>query len=242
MKGRALVHDSPWLRPLGVLIAPGKTFASIAVRPTFLVPFLLLLLVGTAAGLVMTSKIDFGESIREATAESGREVPEEDLEQTIEVMNKFGWVFGMAGALVVQPVGLLLAALAFFLAFKIFGSEMTYGHSLAVICHAAMPILVVTFITLIVAAGKAELTPTEMQDGLVASNAAHFLSDDTSALVRAGARLIDFFSFWILALLLIGYRAVSGVKAQTATLTVISLWGVWMLLKFGLSAIQAAFG
>ena len=61
------MKDSSWGRLVGVLVAPGETFRSIAERPTWLPPLLVLTLLGGAVGLVLQMRTDPEEMVRGMT-------------------------------------------------------------------------------------------------------------------------------------------------------------------------------
>ena len=58
---------NPFQRIIGVLFSPDATFASIARRPDWVAPLVLILVVSFAAGIIMAPHIDFGSAAREAT-------------------------------------------------------------------------------------------------------------------------------------------------------------------------------
>src|SRR5436190_13648318 len=57
-------------RIFGVLFSPNETFASIARRPTWVAPLVLLLLVSLGFGLTMATRVDFAAAAREAIAQN----------------------------------------------------------------------------------------------------------------------------------------------------------------------------
>ncbi len=232
------MEHSRFLRPLGALISPGKTFASIAERPTWLVPLLLIVLFASATALASNGKVDYGDFLAQQTA--GQDLPEEDLEKAVEMMNKFGWAFALVGSLVTLPIGILVGTLIFWLVFKVLGSEMTFPVGLGVTTHAMMPMVIATVITVFMILARDALTMTELQNGLLASNPAAFLSADASPTLAAVLRQFDFFSFWVLALMIIGFRAATKLRPSTVTWSVAALWAFWMFAKFGMQWINIA--
>lgn len=239
------MEDSTWLRPFSVLLAPRKTFTSIAERPSWLPPLLLILLIGTVAGLALVPKIDYSETIREAVERQGQTIDaesEEQIQQGVEIMERFGWVFALLGSLVFQPLGILVSVLIFWLVFKTLGSELSFVDSLAVVAHALMPLVIASVITLAIGFGRESLTAEQLQTGLVASNPAAFLSDDASPTLTALLRQFDFFSFWILFLITTGFTAVSRLKPATVAGTTITIWLLWMLCKFAFAMVGNMFG
>ena len=226
-------------------MSPHKTFASISERPTWLAPLLLILLIGTVAGLALVPKIDYSETIREAVERQDQTLDaeaEEQIQQGVEIMERFGWAFAMLGSLVFQPLGILATVLIFWLVFKTMGSELSFVDSLSVVAHALMPLVIASLITLAIGFGRESLTAEELQIGLVASNPAAFLSDDASPTLVALLRQFDFFSFWILFLFIVGFTAVSRLKPSTVAATTVVLWILWMAAKFGFAMIGNLFG
>ena len=56
-------------RIIGVLFSPDATFASIARRPDWVVPLVLIVVLALVNGILVASHIDFGAPAREAGAE-----------------------------------------------------------------------------------------------------------------------------------------------------------------------------
>ena len=73
----------------GVFFSPGRTFASIARRPTWIAPLIL----WTALSLIVTSillpRIDFNRMIRASLERRGQTLPEERVNSIVESQKRF---------------------------------------------------------------------------------------------------------------------------------------------------------
>ncbi len=72
-------------RLVSVLASPTRTFQSIAERPTWLLPFLVLLGLGLLSVVVAVQKLDFDESIRYRLDQRGVELPPGEVEDVTTV-------------------------------------------------------------------------------------------------------------------------------------------------------------
>ncbi len=231
------MSDTSWRRIPGALIDPVNTFAKIAERPTWVLALVVLIAVGIGLNLVLAPKLDYGAAVRQAIEARGVSINEEQIDTQVQVMERFGWLIGLLGVVVFQPVGFALIALVFWMAFKILGSEMQYRPSLGVTVHAMLPLVIATLVTTALVFGRETVTVTELQDGVVKSNLSFLAGEDASATVKAALRGIDFFKLWSLGLLVIGYRAATRLGGSTVTFTVVALWAVWFAIRVGWAAI-----
>lgn len=236
------MNGEGWQRVVAVLFAPGQAFRSIAERPTWLPPLLCLVLVGTAFALTTTPKLDYGATVRDALEGRGIAMDEAAIESQVAIMERFGWVFGLLGTVVFQPLSFLLIALLFWIAFKLLGSEMKFLTSFAVTLHSLLPLAIAGLASIPVALGRDALTAEELQQGLLLSNLGFLAGEDAPAWAAAALRCFDFFSLWVLALYVIGFRAATRLRAGTVTGTAIALWIAWCLVKIVWSAVAAMFG
>jgi hypothetical protein len=232
------MNGESWSRIYRALVSPQKTFREIAERPTWAAALLALVLAGVLASLVISPKLDYAQMMLDAVEERGTSgASEEQLENVAELMGRFGWVMGLLGAVVFQPVGYLLVALLFFLVFKVLGSEMGFARSLAVTVHALLPLLVASLLTVLVVLRREELTLDELRAGLLASNLGVLAPEGAGKLLRGALRHLDFFSLWIMVLFVIGFRAATRLSGSTAVGVVGAVWALWYLGKVGWGAL-----
>ena len=59
-------------RLIGVFVSPKQTLASIAERPSWLAPLVLLVVLGTSVGALLNTKMNWGEYIRHKAEENAR--------------------------------------------------------------------------------------------------------------------------------------------------------------------------
>lgn len=223
-----------------VFVAPGDAFRAIAARPRFLAPLLLAIGIGLAFSAVWVTKADPVEFMKAQTEESGaaERIPPEKRGEALETQAKFFTVFAWVGPLVFAP--LMYAALAglFLFVYRFFyEAEATFAQSLAVVawCFAAFG-LVLNPLILLVMALKNEWS-VDPHSVVQASGAALLDKAITAKPLYALAGSLDLFSFWLIALLSIGYGAVIRKPASTAAWAIVTLWALYVAGKCAIAAI-----
>ncbi len=236
------MESSAFGRLIGVLVAPQKTFRSIAERPTWLVAFLVLALSPLLGGLVAKPKIDWEEVARHQIERSGADIPREAAEQQIEMTAKMGPFFIYA-APVFMTVGVLLFTLVFWGAFTLAGGELGFKRSLAVTVHGMMPMVVAGLLSVPVIVGMDTIPPDVLETGsYLKSSLGAFAPEDASIILVTFLSKIDVFTIWSLVLYVIGFTHSAKVKAKTAAITVGLLWLVWVAVTVGLASLGALMG
>jgi len=136
------MHDSAWGRLIGALVAPARTFESIARRPTWALAFIVLWVLGAGSSVLAWQKVDPGE-VREVNRERMgarmSEMTEEQREQALDQAAKFTPIFAYGCSAVMPPVAYLVSALMLWVALKIAGGTIGFQTSLAVTVHGMMP-------------------------------------------------------------------------------------------------------
>ncbi|HET9767459.1 MAG TPA: Yip1 family protein [Thermoanaerobaculia bacterium] len=236
------MENSAFGRLIGVLVAPQKTFRSIAERPTWLVAFLVLALSPLLGGLVAKPKIDWEEVARHQIERSAVDLTPAQVEQQVEITAKIGPFFIYA-APVFMLVGVLLFALVFWGAFTLAGGEPGFKRSLAVTVHAMMPMVVAGLLAVPVILGMDTIPPEVLETGgYLKSNLGAFAPEGAGIVLVTFLSKIDVFTIWCLVLCAIGFTHAAKVKARTAAITVGLLWLVWVVVTVGLAGIGALMG
>lgn len=234
------MKDSSWGRLIGALVAPGETFRSIAERPTWLPPLLVLVLLAWAVGFELQMRTDPEEMVRGQLEMVKVDVPQEQVDKMIEDAESrtTGAKAGLAtiGA-VIQPVLYAVVAVLFWIGFRLFGSEMDYLRSLATTLHAYMPLAVGSLINLPLMFTRETLTFEEASSGgVLVSSLKALAPEDASAATEMLLGSIDLFTVWTMILLAIGYREVAKVSPAVASGIVILFWLIFVLGKVGIAA------
>lgn len=174
----------PWGRPLGVLVSPLDTFRSIAARPSWLPPLLVLLVLFLAAQLVAMQKIDLEAAVREAMERQGQPVDDEQVERFAGIQAKAG----VACNAVLFPTGVALVAVLFWGLANVAGGEIGFRRSFAVTTHGLMPNAVSSLLTVPVALGRQEIDVAEAQQGILASHLGILAPADAPVMDDGAAR------------------------------------------------------
>lgn len=234
------MKDSSWGRLIGVLVSPGETFRSIAERPTWLPALLVLVLLGGAVGVAIQLKTDPGDMVREQFESIKFDVPQEQIDKEIEKAENrsTGAKIGLgAVGIVAQVVIYALLALIFWVAFKMFGSEMDYIGSLATTVHAYLPFAVGSLLNLPLMLAREKITFEDVRNGgVLVSSLKALAPEDASAVTESLLGSFDLFTIWTLVLLTIGYKAVAKVSTAVASGIVILLWLIWVVGKVAFTA------
>lgn len=224
-------------RIAGVLFAPAETFQDIARRPDIVVPLLLLLVIGFGATMMIMPRLDFASAYREAFESRGN-MSQEDMDRAVRVGTAFA-----KGLMYASPVVSLIvySALAgiFLIAFRLFGGEGTYKQAFSVLLYSWMPLLIFSIISAVVIVSKGTV-PAERANAMVMSSLGAFVDMKEHRVLFALLSSFDVFTIWFLALLTIGYSAISRLSRARSAAIVITLWAMSVVVKIGFAALSAS--
>ena len=234
------MEDSSFGRLFGVLFSPGKTFRSIAERPTWAVALLAVMLAAAAVGFISAQRTDYRDMIIESSRDRGRDVNEAQMEPAIEMMEKIGPAISAVSTPLIVAGLVALSALLYWVAFKLLGSDFSYKSSLAVSLHTAMPVVLSLLLSIPVILSRSTITYADMKHSggtFLQSNLSFLAPEDAPSWQTALLASLDFFGLWSLALAIIGYRALSRKPTQSVAVTVIVIWLIFVGIRVGWAAL-----
>ncbi|MBZ5514495.1 MAG: YIP1 family protein [Acidobacteriia bacterium] len=231
-----------WWRWLNVYISPGSAFQDIARKPEFIYPLIVGVVGALAVTETMLAKIGMERIVRHAIEQSGRasSMTADQMQQAIHQGATVGAVFAQVVALVGPVIFLVIvAALGLVIVNGIFAAKIDFKTSLSVAAYATLPGVISGLMSVaVILFGDPE---TFNPNNAAPTNPGYFLNPvETSKPLLAFAGSMDLFSFWILALLGIGYAEVTRrqVKPLSVSLVYLGAWLVWVLGKVGLAVLM----
>jgi hypothetical protein len=223
---------SEFSRLTGVFFEPGKTFADIVARPRWLVPMLLLILIGLAASVEMGQRIGWDRIIRHAFETNARaqSMDPQAREKAIQIQVKFASVSAYAGPVVAVPIYFLVVAGVLLGIFAgILSVPMKFKQALAVVAYANLPGVISGILLMVVMLLK---NPDEFNfQNPLAFNPGAFMDPLTSSKsLYSLATSLDLFTLWVIVLLTIGFKSAAPRKLSFAGafLAVLLPWCVWV--------------
>jgi hypothetical protein len=236
--GSALT-DSGAGRLLGVLVRPGDTFRSIAARPTWAAPLLVLVTLALAVGWMASARIDVAQLIRHQNEVTGGQLNAEQVEQRIELVKKIEPFGVLAQGLIAAPALYLLCALLFWVGFKLLGSELSYRAAFSTALHGFLPLGVEALLAVPVLWSRASLTQDEARNlSFLVDSLAAAAPEGTGRVALALLGSVNLFSIWAIVLLVIGYGIVAKVSRGAAAAVVLAVWLLGIALKVALVALS----
>ncbi|HET7434751.1 MAG TPA: Yip1 family protein [Thermoanaerobaculia bacterium] len=234
--------NNPIERLAGAFIAPVSTFEAIARRPNILVPLLLFIVIGYVSTYFMMPRMDWAkitEQQADAIKAKNPNVSDADLQR----MSKFTIAIGKVGGWVAPALSVVwyvFVAGVLLLAFRMMGGEGTFKQALSATLHAWLPLVVFSIIAVIVAVARGGLIdPTQMQV-LVKSNPAFLVSMKEHPVLFSFLTNFDVFTLWMLALLTIGFAALSRFSKAKSAAIIFFLWAIFIFVKLGFAALGAS--
>ena len=227
-----------WLsRVGGVLFSPGKTFPYIASKPDWVIPLVVIVLFSLISVSLITSRVDMGTLVREQLEprlERG-EMSEEEYERAVEIATNVGKYTAYGGVILFLPIMLLVISGVFHLVFTLQTSGSSFKKVFSVTTYSFMPSVISSIISvlLLLSRPKGSISSPEQ---LVRSSVAAFLDPQTtSKFLYSLASSLEFFSVWILVLLIFGYSAATNLSKKRTAAVVIILWLAFILGKAALA-------
>jgi hypothetical protein len=245
------VKPASYFSILGNLFfSPGNAFKEVARSPLLLWPIIGLIIIGLLGGYVTSRLIDVSSILTaqmEANVAQGR-MTQQQADEAIERMagSPIAKWTGYA-TMVTAPLGVLLMALIMAGVFKLISlfvsAENTFRGVFSTTLFAMTPYYIVYYALFAIVSSFKDtsgLTPKDLQS-FVGSNLGAYLSKDAlPKFLMHLASQIDIIRIWEIALLSIGYAAVSK-KLKTSTAAV-WLSTLYLLIAILVSAGQSMLG
>jgi hypothetical protein len=230
-------------RVVGALFGPKTTFESIARRPTWIPPLLLLTLLSIAVTALFSQRVGWRtfmehEIATNASAQRRMEqVPADQREQTLDQQAKFAGLIGYVVAVLGPILGAVIVAAVLLAAFNLLsGTKTTFVTALGIVSYSWVPLLIHGLLGMVILVVKDPST-IDLKN-LVASNPGALLSDDSPKWLTLLTSL-DIFVFWAMALQAFGFSATNPKKVSfgKAFGTIFTVWLLYVLMRVGAAAI-----
>jgi hypothetical protein len=225
---------NPWGRIVGVFLSPVQTMKSIAERPDWVIPLIVLVVLGLMSVMVITPQIDLESQLRDQFTKAG--MPESRIDDQIAMAQKVSKIFTPLTALLI-PLWLTITAGALLIAFKAFESKARFAQAFSITAYSWMPLTVKGLITMALVLTRDMVTPFELQ-AIVPSNLAFLVNPKQHAALFSLAVSVDLFVIWSIFLLILGFSDASRFSRTKSATIIITLWAIYVLGKTGLAALQ----
>lgn len=231
---------SPVGRIIGVFTSPKQTFKSIAEKPSWVAPMLLMMILAVVVGGLLNSKMNWAQYIRHKAEENPRfeQLSEEKKDEAVSGQAKFWAGFSYGVGAIAIPVSVLIFAGIYQVSFNLMsGAGLRFGQSFAITTHAFLPSAVTSILALIILPLKTygDVDP----ENIVATSLKAYLPETAPKTLLALGGSLELFWIWCLVLIAIGFSAANPrkVKPGAAFGIVFGLWGIWVLAKVAWAAI-----
>jgi hypothetical protein len=230
---------NPFQRIIGVFFSPTETFQSIARKPDWVVPLLVLCVISLVSAWLISTRVDFGDLARQAMEMNPRfnEIPA-DRQASIMKFTEGTMKVTTYTSPILSIIGLLIIAGALLLGVRMMGGEGNFAQAFSVAIYGWYPRLLKGVISVIVLLNRKAITIWDLQNP-VRSNLGFLFDPKTKPVAFAFAASFDIFALWSLALYVIGYAAISRLSRGKTAAVVIILWLLIVLLTLIGPAMQS---
>ncbi len=238
-------NDSAFGRIIGTFISPKQTFTAIAARPTFLLPLLIMAVIGTLLIGYFTNHVGWRYQVDRQIAQNSRaqkameQLPAEQREQQLQTQAKISGYFGYAaGSIGVFIFAVIVAGVLLFIFIIVAGERPTFKQALGIVSHAWLPGIITALLGFLVIYLK-EPSTVDINN-LVATNVAAYLPEDSASWMKVLLSVFDVFTFWKIALMAIGFTAVDPKKMSFGKAFTI-IFATYFIVMAGFAGLAAAF-
>ena len=228
----------------GVFHAPAETFADVSERGRWWIPALIMVVLSLIFVMLFTQRVGYERMIQKTfeTNSQLQDLPADKKADAVAMQRKivpYALHIGPVAAIVIGIV--VVAGVLLFLMNGLMDAGLRYKNSLNICSYAMLPASVVsTVLTCIVMYLK---SPDDFDiERPLAFNAGAFLNPDSTAKwLQSLASSLDIFTFWMIALMAIGFSVAAGAKKlpfSKALTGILIPWGLWVLIKMGFSTLR----
>jgi hypothetical protein len=225
--------DGPFARIVGVFVSPVRTFAAIARKPTWLVPFILWTSMSFLVGQLVTSRMDLRKTIRDSAEQRGQPMTDAQLDAAVEGSGKIAWIFQTIPVVIPALISVIVAG-SLWMACHAFGWELKFRQAYGVTMHAYLPGILLSVVLLAMLWNRQTIDPQTIGD-ILPTNPGILVSARSQKAVHALLSSFDLMSFWTMILLVLGLSSAAKASRGRMAVLVFSLWGIYVLGKAGVA-------
>jgi hypothetical protein len=233
----------------GVFFSPRETFEKLGPRSGITIPIIVVLILGSFSTFYLMKKVDLQASTRtqlEQSVEAGK-ITQEQMDQQLTIVTKlapviaiFGGVSSLILCLIFAGFGKLFSAIV--------GAVNQFKLLFIVTMYVLIAVTIVTTVLMIIILQLKQPGQMGLNDisSVLASNLGAVLEailgmDALPKFVVSLAKVIDIFNIWTIALLSIGFSAVSKkLKTSTAATWLGTAYVLYSLIRIGIQAVTGA--
>ena len=226
-------------RMAGVLFSPGETFADIARKPDFLIPLLVIVILGYVTTFFTAPRLDFSGATAQQIEQMRKQNPNMS-DSDIERIERFGSAFARVTiwlAPILSVLWFLLIALLIWAGTRLLGGEGGFKQAFSVMLYSWFPFVINGIIMTIVIVARGSVDITQMPT-VLKSNPAFLVDMKEQPILFSLLSNVDIFTIWTVLLLIIGFSAVSKLSKGKVTAVVLTLWAVLIAFKLAGAALQ----
>ena len=244
-----VIDTNPFNRMIGVTFSPGETFASINLKPTWLMPIVFIILISSAFGIFSARTLSAGyetfsrKALQKQSEKSGQDLAKPDVIRKVKL---FYQGLAIGGPIFIIPIVFLVIAGILALGMMLMDARTTFKKIFSVVAWCMLPTSIIQYIVMTASLlvrdseSLALINPFQPETFAV-TNLSEVLGGSTQGFIHSLLGSLDIFSFWYLFLLILGLKAISSAKRITqGTIAgfVIPVWVFFVLVKALLSMLQ----
>jgi len=216
---------------INIFLEPGKVFAEIRDKPSFLLPALLVALVTAAVAAIYFFRVDPAWFTDYQIAAAGREMSAAEIEQARQFMPGARTLAYITAPMVLITFTIMYAlyALYYLLAGKVTGNPVSYRHGLALAAWGTMPMLlgaVVALVGIFISSNQSSFESMQLLN--VDPLFVQLPTDHPWSSLAKGFSLLN---FWVWFLVALGwktwFRTGWGQAIFVSVLPGIVIYGIW---------------
>jgi hypothetical protein len=220
-------------RLAGVIVNPDQAFASIARRPRWVPPLLIIIATSLLFMWFFNHRVGWDHFIMTTLANDPRmeRLPPDQKAAVLEQQKKILPAFGWFGSVAFVPLTSLIFAGVLMGVFNLgMGSQFKYRNLFSVVSYAWLPGAIHSLISIVIM----HLKPAEDFDlqHPTAFNLGAFLPESAPKWLQSTGESIDIFILWCLVLIAVGVRALDRKRSLgTCLIGVLLPWALFVVCK-----------
>lgn len=217
---------------LDVFFSPSAAMDSLARKPSFIVPLLIITVIGSVAMMIAFQRGVVEHGMRQKMESNPRfeQIPAERRDAIIEQSARASSYFAVGGAVLGPTIGLLLTSGVLLLMTNVLGgSRVRFRQMVAVVAHAWLPMAVLSLIGIPILLAKDPET-IDFQNIVPMANLSFLFSPSEQHRLYMIASSIDLFSFWVIGLLALGIARLTGKSRGSVLPIVLAPWALYVVV------------